>query len=66
MPENAGNAVLYVFSFRGNMLLTKTISQMGNGSIEISASELQSGMYIYTLAVDGQDIDTNRMIITTE
>lgn len=66
VPENAGNAVLYVFSLQGNMLLTKPISQMGNGSIEISASELQPGMYIYTLAVDGQEADSKRMIIKEE
>ncbi len=66
VPENADNAVLYVFSLQGNMLLTKQISQMGNGSIEISASELQPGMYIYTLAVNGQEVDSKRMIITEE
>lgn len=66
VPENADNAFLYVFSLQGNMLLTKQISQMGNGSIEISASELQPGMYIYTLAVDGQEADSKRMIITEE
>ncbi len=48
------------------MLLTKTISQMGNGSIEISASELQPCMYIYTLVVDGQETEYKRMIITEE
>ncbi len=66
VPENADNAVLYVFSLQGNMLLTKQISQLGNGSITISASELQPGMYIYTLAVDGQEADSKRMIITEE
>lgn len=66
VPQNTENAFLYVFSLQGNMLLTKQISQMGNGSIEISASELQPGMYIYTLAVDGQEADSKRMIITEE
>ncbi len=66
VPENADNAVLYVFSLQGNMLLAKPVSQLGNGSIAISASELQPGMYIYTLAVDGQEADSKRMIITEE
>lgn len=66
VPENADNAVLYVFSLQGNMLLTKPVSQLGNGSITISASKLQPGMYIYTLAVDGQEADSKRMIITEE
>lgn len=42
------------------------VSQLGNGSIAITASELQPGMYIYTLAVDGQEADSKRMIITEE
>ncbi|MBR2194628.1 MAG: T9SS type A sorting domain-containing protein [Salinivirgaceae bacterium] len=64
IPENAGNAVLYVFSLNGNMLLSKPLTQTGNGSITISGSELEAGMYIYTLAVNGIEADSKRMIIT--
>lgn len=66
IPENAENAVLYVFSLQGNMLLTKQLSQFGNSSVVLLAGELQPGMYIYTLAVDGQEADSKRMIITEE
>ena len=64
LPENADNAVLYVFSLNGNMLLSKPLTQTGNGSITISGSELEAGMYIYTLAVNGIEADSKRMIIT--
>ena len=64
VPENAVNAVLYVFSLNGNMLLSKPITQTGNGSITISGSELEAGMYIYTLAVNGIEADSKRMILT--
>ena len=57
-------AVLYVFSLNGNMLLSKPLTQTGNGSITISGSELEAGMYIYTLAVNGVEGDSKRMIIT--
>jgi len=66
VPQNTDNAFLYVFSLQGNMLLTKPIVETGNGSVTISASELQPGMYIYTLAVNGQEVDSKRMIITEE
>ncbi len=66
VPQNTENAFLYVFSLQGNMLLTKPIVETGNGSVTISASELQPGMYIYTLAVNGQEVDSKRMIITEE
>ena len=63
VPLNANNAVVYVFSLNGNLLLTKSITQLGNGSVIINGSELEAGMYIYTLSVDGQEIDSKRMIL---
>ena len=66
LPENAENSVLYVFSLNGNMLLSKPLTETGNGSITISNSELQAGMYVYTLAIDGVEVDSKRMILTNE
>ncbi len=64
LPENAGNAVLYVFSLNGNLMFTKPLTQTGNGGITISNSELEAGMYVYTLAIDGVEVDSKRMILT--
>jgi len=33
-------------------------------SITIKGSELNPGMYLYTLIVDGKEVDTKRMILT--
>ena len=63
LPENVENACIYVFSLNGNLLLTKPITQLGNGSIIISNSELSAGMYIYTLAINGVEVDSKRMIL---
>lgn len=63
IPENAENVVLYVFSLNGKMLITKPITQLGNGSVTINGNELEAGMYIYTLAIDGQEVDSKRMIL---
>lgn len=48
----------------GLQLKSYPIQTKGNGSIIINASELQPGIYIYSLITDGQLIDTKRMIIT--
>ena len=64
VPENTRNACIYVFSLNGNLLLTKTISNTGNGSVTVSGNELNAGMYIYTLAIDGVEVDSKRMILT--
>lgn len=64
LPENAECAVLYVFTLNGDMLLSKPITSIGNGSVTINNSELKSGMYIYTLVVNGIEVDSKRMILT--
>ena len=66
LPENTENACIYVFSLNGNMLLSKPLTETGNGSITISNNELEAGMYIYTLVIDGVEVDSKRMILTNE
>lgn len=64
IPEGTTNAVLYIFNMQGTLLLSKTISGTGNGSIMVNGSELTPGMYIYSLIINGQEVDTKRMILT--
>ena len=63
LPENAENAAINVYSLNGNMLLSKPITQTGNGSITINGNELEAGTYIYTLSVDGVEVDSKRMVV---
>ena len=64
VPLNVKRACIYVFSLNGNLLLTKPIKGTGSGSITIRGNELQPGMYLYSLNVDGKEVDTKRMILT--
>lgn len=48
------------------MLLSKPLTKTGNGSITISGSELEAGMYIYTLAIGGVEVDSKRMILNNQ
>ena len=64
IPESSSNAVLYVFSLQGNLLLTKKLLGTGNGSVTIDGSELNPGMYVYSLVINGQIIASKRMILT--
>lgn len=64
LPEGSNNAVLYFFNLQGNLLMTEKISGTGNGSITINGSELNPGMYVYSLLIDGQEVATKRMILT--
>jgi hypothetical protein len=47
------------------MLLSYILgSNNGFGSITINASELNSGMYLYSLVIGDKQVETKRMIIT--
>lgn len=64
MPNNAGQASMLIFDMQGSLKKQMQITGKGNGSLTINASELPAGMYIYTLIVDGREIDSKRMILT--
>lgn len=64
VPNNTGQASLLIFDMQGGLKKQMQVSAKGNGSVTINASELPAGMYIYSLIVDGREIDSKRMILT--
>jgi len=64
ISENSENAILYVFNLQGTLKLQKPIYQKGEGSITIFGSELEAGMYIYSLVVNNKEVDSKKMILT--
>lgn len=64
IPNNAGQASMLIFDMQGTLKKQMQITAKGNGSLTINASELPAGMYIYSLIVDGKEIDSKRMILT--
>ena len=58
------DAALYIYDMQGTQIKSYNIQERGNGSIIIYGSELNPGMYLYTLIVDGDEVDTKRMILT--
>lgn len=63
LAENVKNASICIFDMQGKMLKNIPIS-LGMESISIGGYELGEGMFLYSLIVNGQEIDTKRMIIT--
>jgi len=63
LPEKTSHAYIYIFNMQGALL--KQIPVYKNqSSVTINGSELTAGMYLYSLIVDGKEIDTKRMILT--
>lgn len=63
LAENAINASVCIFDMQGKMLKTIPVSSSSD-SVTIDGYELGTGMYLYSLLVNGSEIDTKRMIIT--
>lgn len=64
LPESVQQADLYVYDLQGKQVKKIAVTERGESSVTIHGSELQAGMYIYTLIADGQEIDSKRMILT--
>jgi hypothetical protein len=64
LPETINSATLNIYNMSGAPVKTIPIFQKGKGSVTINGSELNPGMYLYTLITDGKEVDTKRMILT--
>ena len=63
VPSDANNAWLYVFDMQGTMLKQMQLDTKSN-QIMLHGGDLKPGMYIYTLIVNGKEIDTKKMILS--
>jgi hypothetical protein len=65
LSENVSSAKLCVYDLNGKQLRCFVLNTAkGTSSIEVRASDLTAGIYLYTLIVDNMPIDTKRMILT--
>lgn len=64
LPETVLNARVIIYNMEGKQLKNYPVQDRGNTSVKISGAELNAGMYLYALIVDGKVVDTKRMILT--
>ncbi|HNW96962.1 MAG TPA: tail fiber domain-containing protein [Bacteroidales bacterium] len=64
IPSDAQSAAIYIYNMQGTQLKKININSKGDANITIQGSEFKAGMYMYTLVVDGKEIDTKKMILT--
>ncbi len=64
VPQSVANATLYVYDLQGKQV--KSISVTGRGATfeTIHGSELQAGLYIYSLVTDGKLVGSKQMMLT--
>jgi hypothetical protein len=64
LPRNYTAAKVLVFDMNGRQLRDIALQGTGEGSVQLSSGELAAGMYLYSLIIDGKEIDTKRMILS--
>jgi hypothetical protein len=64
IPDNTTSAKLLIHDMQGTEIKSYPVLTKGIGSIIIQGSELQAGMYMYTLLVNHRIVDTKKMILT--
>jgi hypothetical protein len=64
IPSRANQAMINVYDLHGAQVKAFKISQLGPGEVEIPATELSPGIYVYNLIVDAKVVDTKQMILT--
>ena len=63
LADDTQSASICIFDMTGKMLKNIPVST-GDTSVSLNGWELGEGMFLYTLIVNGKEIDTRRMIIT--
>jgi trimeric autotransporter adhesin len=64
IPENASTASIVIHDNSGNQIKKYDITERGQGKIDIQNGEFGSGIFLYTLLLDGSVLDVKRMILT--
>lgn len=62
VPEKYGYAQMIFSTIDGRILKTVDITKKGRGQLNVFSNDLSSGMYTYSLVVDGKVMDTKKMV----
>ena len=63
LPDDAPASYIYIFDMNGRMQKQIPVDT-SQQSVTINGYELSAGIYLYSLVVGGQEIDTKRMILS--
>jgi hypothetical protein len=64
IPSESGSANLYIYNMQGIQLQHHKINGTGEQCVVVSAESLNPGVYLYSLVIDGKEIDTKKMMLT--
>lgn len=62
LPDDTGKAQILFYNSQGKLIQSVELIQKGKGTLNVFASDLSNGIYIYTLVVDGKVVDSKKMV----
>jgi hypothetical protein len=62
IPSDFAKAQIIFSTSDGKIIKSVDVTSKGRGTLNVFANDLSSGMYTYTLVVDGKTIDTKKMV----
>ena len=63
LPSNTRSATMQISNMEGVELKSFTLDGKGYGQVLISGGTFSAGTYIYTLTVNGERVDSKRMML---
>ena len=64
IPDESNSSTLYIYNMQGTQLQQYPLAGKGKQEVTINGNSFSPGMYLYSLVIDGKEIDTKRMILT--
>ena len=63
LPQDVQSSSLHFYDISGVELSSRVLNTKGHGQVIFNDAELASGTYFYSLVVDGEVLDTKRMVL---
>ncbi len=63
IPQGFHSAQLMITDISGHLMQSYSLTNSGYGKQVITGSQMSSGMYQYSLLIDGRSIDTKKMVL---
>jgi len=64
LPDYVTKAQIIFLEQSGKLIKAVDLTEKGKGTLNVFANDLTSGVYSYSLIVDGQTIETKKMVKT--
>lgn len=63
LPQTAGSAVIRISGMGGETIRSIAVNGTGMGQLQVQTTRLAPGTYLYSLIVDGNVVDTKKMVV---